>query len=511
MFKLSLSLAIIIYNIFYSSQSLVEPGVECSTIEDDVLLLIGKVVNETEPTSVCIIADSIYADHFGQEFVSSLSNRLIITMYIEDSESFEDEPSKKVQSMLIAMKEIKCEFYVILVINGTQAAELLKYADDNRLLTTRAKILLLNDIRLFSPDLLFIWKRFINVIFIRECNTKFRNWYEMSTVPFPAPIQDVFVPKVINFWSPPNHYRWQKKKLDDKFDHHLNGLKLIVAILEHTPTVFKTTVSRGDIATVEYSGLEIDLIQTLSSAMNFSIEFYEPPDLDEKWGRKVGNNNFTGLLRVMDEAQADAALGDLHYTMFNLGIIDLSLPYNIECLTFITPEQQNDNSWKTLLSPFGLGMWIGVLLSLGLVGIIFFTFSKSYVVIKNTSATRLVTKDFFDDLSACVLYTYSMILLVSLPRMPARWSVRVLTGWWWIYCILVVVAYRASLTSILANPQPRVTIDTLEVLGKSWLKVGAWGDQNKEFFTMSVDAAAQSIGTKLEHVDDGYLAVSKLL
>lgn len=64
-------------------------------------------------------------------------------------------------------------------------------------------------------------------------------------------------------------------------------------------------------------------------------------------------------------------------------------------------------------------------------------------------------REIFDSFGNCILYTYSMLLVVSLPRLPRSWSIRLLTGWYWIYCILVVVAYRASLTAILANPAPR--------------------------------------------------------
>lgn len=64
-------------------------------------------------------------------------------------------------------------------------------------------------------------------------------------------------------------------------------------------------------------------------------------------------------------------------------------------------------------------------------------------------------KDVFESFTNCIFLTYSMLLVVSLPRLPETWSVRVLTGWYYIYCILVVVAYRASMTAILANPIPK--------------------------------------------------------
>lgn len=53
------------------------------------------------------------------------------------------------------------------------------------------------------------------------------------------------------------------------------------------------------------------------------------------------------------------------------------------------------------------------------------------------------------------LYTYSMLLLVSLPKVPDGWSLRMIVGWYFLYCTLVVVSYKASMTAILANPAPK--------------------------------------------------------
>lgn len=482
--------------------------INAASLQDDIVSLVGSVLNRTQPSCVAMITDSIYKSHFDHNKLdSSLEGKLIYIMSVKDSESFEDEPAQEVRTLLMKIKDQNCELYVILITNGIQMASFLRYGDYHRLLNTRANIIMLHDYRLFTPDLHYVWKRIVNVIFVRKCDMKHGKWYEISTVPFPARIQDIFVSQVVNFWSPKTGFRWKKKNFNEKSNRHLNGVKLNVAVLQHTPTVYKQGY--------DYFGLEIDLVNTLSSSMNFTIDFYEPPDAErEKWGRNVGTANFSGLLGEMDEARADIALGDLHNTLFHLKVMDLSLPYNTECLTFITPEVLSDNSWKTLISPFSLGMWIGVLVSLFVSGVVFFSFSKVYVLmkdmrrLKHANVTAYFARDFFDDFSACILYTYSMILVVSLPRLPLRWSVRMLTGWWWIYCVLVVVAYRASLTSILANPQPRLTIDSLEVLANSWLKCGAWGEQNKNFFLMSSDQAAQKIGGKLEHVDDADDAVS---
>lgn len=491
------------------------------TMHDDIRSLVGNILFKIQSTScIGLITDSIYQKEvYMHQFIQSIDGRMLLIMSIKDSEAFDEKPTKKMESMLVSMKARNCKFYMILVTNGIQMVNFLRYSDSKRLLNTEANFIMLHDYRLFVPDLHYIWKRIVNVIFIRKCDVKHSNWYELSTVPFPASINEVYVSRIVNYWTM-NHYRWKKTLFNDKAHQSLNGVVLNVAILPHTPSVFRHLGS--DNRTVKYSGVEIGLVNTLSKIMKFSINFYEPQDAEtEKWGHRTEYGNFTGLLGEMDTARADIALGNLHYTIYHLDVMDLSLPYNTECLTFLTPESLTDNSWHTLILPFSLGMWTGVLVSLFCVGMVFFLFSNIYyffttknkpsVQTKPVKPKSLIIRDLFDDLSTCILYTYSMLLVVSLPKLPVRWAVRVLTGWWLLYCVLVVVAYRASLTAILANPQPRVTIDTLEGLAESSLKCGAWGEESKSFFTLSPDQVSQKIGTKLEHVDDTDEAVSYML
>lgn len=456
---------------------------------------------------------------------------------LKDSENFEKEPNEEVKKMLAEIKNRDCDVYLILISNAIQLRGLLRYGDRHRLINTRAKFIILHDYRLFHSDFHYIWKRIVNVVFIRQydkydkTSIKSGKWFEISTVPFPLPIKEVFVAKVLDYWTS-GRYRFGRNLFTDKTEG-LNGEELKIVVLSHTPAVFKNQISDETV----YSGIEVELIKVLSEVMNFTVEYYETPEADEeKWGSKSENGTFTGLLAEMEDGRADIAIADLHYTIFHLEIMDLSIPYNTECLTFLTPESLSDNSWQTLIVPFSPGMWLGVFVSLFCVGIVFYLFSNSYVFFqrsetsleksivkkwnlrdflkqckcsfkdKNTEKIKpkpsTMSRDLFDDFYTCILYTYSMLLVVSLPRLPYRWSVRVLTGWWWIYCVLVVVSYRASLTAILANPQPRLTIDKLDMLANSQIKCGAWGEQNRLFFVTSPDPTAQKIGKKLEHVND---------
>lgn len=480
---------------------------EITDMRDDVRNFLAKVLlREPASLSSCFITDSsYYREIYTDNLITSLDGRMIYLLCIADAEKFDKESDEQKLHVLTAMKERNCDFYVLLITNGIQMINFLTYADYHRLLNTRAKFILLHDYRLFAPDLHYLWRRLINVIFIRKYDTTEhrRHWYELSTVPYPIPIRDVFVSRVVNYWIPPDQLLKKNELFDESKSQQLDGNELSAVVFPHSPAVLK--IGENETEAI-YSGLEIDLIRAIGDKMNFEVRFYESSDaMEVKWGSEVEMGNYSGLLGEMNEARADFALADLYHSQYNLEVMDLSIPYTIECLTFLTPEVLTDNSWQTLILPFSLEMWIGIFVSILCIIAIFFFFSKVYMFIKSE---KIPKRDMFDDLTACIIYSYSMILVVSIPALPQRWSVRVLTGWWWIYCVLVVTAYRASLTSILANPQPRVTIDSLDMLATSGIKCGAWGKQNRDFFENSDDDVAQKVGEKMEEISDAEEGVS---
>lgn len=87
--------------------------------------------------------------------------------------------------------------------------------------------------------------------------------------------------------------------------------------------------------------------------MNFKPIYYMPNNIvSEKWGFERDNQTHTGLISEAIQGKAAFYLGDLHYTLSHLNYFDLTIPYNTECLTFLTPESLTENSWKLLILPF---------------------------------------------------------------------------------------------------------------------------------------------------------------
>ncbi|KAK3915626.1 Glutamate receptor ionotropic, NMDA 1 [Frankliniella fusca] len=164
----------------------------------------------------------------------------------------------------------------------------------------------------------------------------------------------------------------------------LQNQTLAVVTFEHVPAAYKLRQRHvpgervpGDV-TSGFSGLEvqtyrIDLVRelildlfscflfpvlytvmlALARAMNFVPRLSEPAgSAREQWGRRRLDGSLSGLLGEVTSGRAELVLGDLHYSPFHLRLMDLSVPYHSECLTFLTPQATTDNSWQTLILPF---------------------------------------------------------------------------------------------------------------------------------------------------------------
>lgn len=94
----------------------------------------------------------------------------------------------------------------------------------------------------------------------------------------------------------------------------------------------------------------LQIVKSLADVMNFCPIIYETGA--DQWGERQLNGSYSGLLGEITSGKADIALGNLYHIPYYLNLVDLTIPYTTECLTFLTPESRTDNSWKILLLPF---------------------------------------------------------------------------------------------------------------------------------------------------------------
>jgi hypothetical protein len=144
----------------------------------------------------------------------------------------------------------------------------------HRVLDTRAKFILLHDPRLFHSRLHYLWKKIVNVIFLRKhgrhhgsvllSHQNVRPWYDISTVPFPSPIHNNFLLHRLDTWHQGRFHSgvdlFREKTLD------LRGQQFRVVTFQHLPASIKManppfrmdSLVEG-IGPASFEGLEIEV------------------------------------------------------------------------------------------------------------------------------------------------------------------------------------------------------------------------------------------------------------
>jgi len=160
----------------------------------------------------------------------------------------------------------------------------------HRVLDTRAKFILLHDNRLFHSTLRYLWKKIVNVIFLRELgrhhgsvllsHQNMHPWYDVSTVPFPLPIHNTIILYHLDTWHQGKFHSgvdlFREKTLD------LRGQQFRVVTFQHLPASIKmANLSCGMESLVEgncpasFGGLEIEVcVKKSQKCWNYRNEIF---------------------------------------------------------------------------------------------------------------------------------------------------------------------------------------------------------------------------------------------
>lgn len=125
------------------------------------------------------------------------------------------------------------------------------------MLDSTTKFMLLHDRRLFVKQHHYLWTKIINVVFIRKY--RLREMYELSTVPYPAPIKGALVTLRLDLWNK-RKFQKQTNLYRDKVSD-LQGNSLKVVTFNYMPSAIKKTVLNENDENSGYSrGLEIEVV-----------------------------------------------------------------------------------------------------------------------------------------------------------------------------------------------------------------------------------------------------------
>lgn len=179
-------------------------------------------------------------------------------------------------------------------------------------------------------------------------------------------------------------------------------------------------------------------MKVLSEVLNFKLNFTILTEL-AAWGMVFDNGTSTGAIKNLLDFKADIIIGDYYLRSARIKYMDASASYFTADIVFIIPPGRTLVSIEKLLQPFSRTVWI--LLSASLLFALLMTFGLSH-----KSWRKLNNGNKMFDLYFKML---SVLLGVSLPRLPRKLANRLLLISFTISCISLQAIYQGLLFKFL--------------------------------------------------------------
>lgn len=212
--------------------------------------------------------------------------------------------------------------------------------------------------------------------------------------------------------------------------HSLHNCPLRFSIFHSTePYVIPKRKPNGKFS---YSGREISIINTLSTAMNFKVNF-----------SYIGNNIYSctnvsvkGPLKSVLIGEADVTISNWLLSLLCLQYFDSTVSYISEQIVFMVPEGRDWTSFEKLIYPFTLWTWLLVLTCI-LIG---------YIVIWIIKRRSIAVQDFVFGVGVSNPHLNMFIALVGGTQhyLPTRNFARFLLMMFLIYSLIIRTLYQGS-------------------------------------------------------------------
>ncbi|CAG7837720.1 unnamed protein product [Allacma fusca] len=415
------------------------------------------------------------------------------------------EISERLVRALKAGYQEQCGGYVILLKSPKAVMNLLHQGDHTRMINTRARFLIWYQEKDLEFEKDYVWKKIPNVIFFNtSLNTRTRHLsFTVLQLRWPVIPEGVdgSEPRIhaIDFWR---HGKGLKTGTGWYYDktRNLKNITLKILVVEHPPGVIKYKSAKGE---VEYAGVEVDLVNALKDIMTFQIEFVDA-DAVTKWGGKYVDEdnatNFYGAVGRLIYGETDLAIGSFFILKHYLNFIDMSIPLDVACTSFLTPTPLARPRYLALILPFNYQLWI-------LVFLICFIFAPLGLYGLTHLKYHIREYHVFSEKIQVVLTSFRIMSQVALHIWPKHWPVRMFIGWYWLFTLLITLAYRGAMVSFLTIPLFEKPIDNINELYASGLRLGGWGSELHKLFTHHQAGSKESeikalLSNKYEIIDN---------
>ncbi|GFY61324.1 putative glutamate receptor [Trichonephila inaurata madagascariensis] len=224
-----------------------------------------------------------------------------------------------------------------------------------------------------------------------------------------------------------------------------NLKKWTVATLNRTRVFEVYRLANGETNVAGTIGRFLDVILT---KMKIQYDIVIPND--HEFGRKLKSGNWTGLMGMVQNGEADMAASTLAISEERLEIVDFSFPYNSNEMTFATLKQ---TGWRTTFGfvyLFDFLTWVLLFISILLSAAIFF------LILKGVESYSNLVFNFLGSLLRQPL---------TLHKRAQEWKFMVCA--WLLLTSVMTSVYAGVLLSFLTVPSQGKTVSTFRELSEA--------------------------------------------
>ncbi|XP_064119651.1 glutamate receptor ionotropic, delta-2-like [Macrobrachium nipponense] len=255
--------------------------------------------------------------------------------------------------------------------------------------------------------------------------------------------------------------------------YNLSGRHLKLAVKEFLLAIQlgKPSPPDGGIKTI--SGFDGNLINIVSSALNFSFKAYIPRD--NVWGDLLPDGNVTGIIGMVARREAALGMSALSFSETRESVIDFTCPYSSGRYLLLSRSPKEKNRAVAILSPFTSQIWASVTSTLLLMGPV--VYSVSYLL------NKVMGAEVKTDLQWFQFNIFRSFVNQGNSMKEDALQIRLVLLSWFFFCFINAALYSSMLTASLAAPAYETPIDSLEDLPraiKEGFTLGTLGNSNYE-------------------------------
>lgn len=219
-----------------------------------------------------------------------------------------------------------------------------------------------------------------------------------------------------------------------------------------------------------FEGFCIDLVHEISLLLGFNYTIYEVEDKENGKLINETTGEWSGIIGAVKSGRADLGIGDMTITLQRETAVDFTTPFmNLGISILFRKPEPAPPSFLSFLAPFSNDVWLYMCITYVGVSCTLFVLARlspdewdnPYPCIQEPD----VLKNEFGMMNS-LWFTIGSLMQQGSDIAPKAASTRLVAGMWWLFTLIMISSYTATLTAFLTVETRDSSIKTVEDLAK---------------------------------------------